>query len=192
MRHLILFTCCLLFAFSTCAQDPQTGIPPFSSVQSLGLDAINRQNLNVNFSIPISSSPGRGINFSFPIVNDSLLWKKSSGNAWTPVVDQGGSPTWGWKTTLPVGLIRYGQATENCDTPPPIQSSPHYMNFSYVDPAGTIHGFLVDFYQFATICDFPTGPRTGYATDGSGYYLDATVPGASKVTTPAGAIITGM
>ncbi len=191
MRHLILFTCCLLFAFSTCAQDPQTGIPPFSSVQSLGLDAINRQNLNVNFSIPISSSPGRGINFSFPIVNDSLLWKKSSGNAWTPVVDQGGSPTWGWKTTLPVGLIRYGQATENCDTPPPIQSSPHYMNFSYVDPAGTIHGFLVDFYQFATICDFPTGPRTGYATDGSGYYLDATVPGASKVTTPAGAIITG-
>jgi len=65
------------------------------------------------------------------------------------------------------------------------------MNFSYVDPAGTIHGFSVDFYLFATICGFPTGPRTGYATDGSGYYLDATAPATPKVTTPAGAIITG-
>src|SRR5260370_8972268 len=93
-------------------------------------------------------------------------------------------------TTRLVVLIRYVQATESCDTPPPIQSSPHYMNFSYVDPAGTIHGFLVDFYQFATICDFPTGPRTGYATDRSGYYLTVTVPAHSKVTTPASPIIT--
>src|SRR6266404_7404646 len=107
MRRHILLTCSLLFAYSAYAQDPQTGIPPFSSVQALGLDAINRQNLNVNFSIPISSSPGRGINFSFPIVNDSLLWKKSSSSAWTPVVDGSGSPTWGWKTTLPVGTTRY-------------------------------------------------------------------------------------
>jgi RHS repeat-associated protein len=191
MKYLFSTLGLLLFSFATLAQDPQTGVPPFSSIQSIGMDAINRQNLNVNFSIPISSSPGRGINFSFPTVNDSLLWTKSSNNnAWTPVVDAGGSPTWGWKTTLPVGSVHLFHTTEYCDTYPP-QSSPHYMDFSYVDPAGTTHWFSVDFYLFATICGFPTGPRTGYATDGSGYYLDATAPAAPKVTTPAGAIITG-
>jgi len=181
---------CLLCALSAFAQDPQTGVPPFSSVQSLGLDAINRQNLNVNFSIPVASSPGRGINFSFPIVNDSLLWMKKN-NAWTPVVDGSGNPTWGWKTTLPAGAIRYVRFTETCDSPPPIQSSPHYHNYSYTDPAGTTHNFDVDFYQFATVCGFPTGPRTGYANDDSGYYLDASSLSAPKTTTPAGQVITG-
>src|SRR5437660_347370 len=190
MRRLILLMGCLLCALSAFAQDPQTGVPPFSSVQSLGLDAINRQNLNVNFSIPVASSPGRGINFSFPIVNDSLLWMKKN-NAWTPVVDGSGNPTWGWKTTLPAGAIRYVRFTETCDSPPPIQSSPHYHNYSYTDPAGTTHNFDVDFYQFATVCGFPTGPRTGYANDDSGYYLDASSLSAPKTTTPAGQVITG-
>ncbi|HEY6243694.1 MAG TPA: hypothetical protein VIX17_07105, partial [Pyrinomonadaceae bacterium] len=180
----------VLLSTIAAAQEPATGIPPFSSVQSIGMDAINRQNLNVNFAIPIAASPGRGINFSFPVVNDSLLWMKSSGK-WAPVIDAAGNPTWGWKDALPAGALRYGHATENCDSPPPIQSSPHYMNFSYVDPAGTTHTFLVDFYQFATICNFNTGPRTGYAIDGSGYFLDATTPSAPKVTATNGQVITG-
>src|SRR2546421_10280239 len=66
-----------------------------------------------------------------------------------PVVDGSGNPTWGWKTTLPAGAIRYVRFTETCDSPPPIQSSPHYHNYSYTDPAGTTHNFDVDFYHFA-------------------------------------------
>jgi RHS repeat-associated protein len=181
---------CSAFAIATNAQEPATGIPKFSSVQSVGIDSINKQNLNVNFSIPIASSAARGGNFSFPIVNDSLLWMKSSGR-WTPVVDSAGSPTWGWKTKLPAGMTRFTNITERCDSPPPYQSSPHYFNYSYVDPAGTTHKFSVNYYAFATICGFPTGSRAGYATDGSGYYLNATTGYAPIVTAPDGKVITG-
>jgi len=189
MRSALFSLALLVVASSISAQEQPTGIPPFSSVQSIGIDAINRQNLNVNFSIPIVSSPGRGINFSFPITNDSLLWMRQS-TTWTPVVDGLGNPTWGWKDTVP-GTIRHTDINEECDSPPPIQWSHHYSNYSYTDPAGTIHDFDVDFYLTATICGFNTGPRTGAANDGSGYFLDATSPTSPKVTAPNGKVITG-
>src|SRR5882672_5485224 len=190
MKRLLVLLGFFFYSFATLAQEPQTGVPPFSSIQSIGMDAINRKNLNVNFSIPIVSSPGRGINFNFPIANDSLLWMKQN-NVWTPVVDAAGNRTWGWKDTLPAGAIRFTNFNEACDTPPPIQYSHHYSNYSYVDPAGTTHYFGVDFYLTPTICNFNTGPRTGYAFDDSGYFLDATSPNSPKVTTPSGKVITG-
>ena len=190
MRLLSTVVGCFLFALPTLAQEPQTGIPPFSSTQSLGLDTINQQNLNVNFAIPIASSPGRGVSFNFPIVNDSLLWQKLS-NAWKPVVDAAGNPTWGWKTALPAGTSRYSHNTVVCDTPPPIQSSPHYFGFSYTDPAGTVHKFNVDYYLVATICGFPTGPRTGGAIDGSGYRIDASAPASPIITAKDGTVVKG-
>ena len=86
---------------------------------------------------------------------------------------------------------RYSHNTQVCDTPPPIQSSPHYFGFSYTDPAGTVHKFNVDYYLVATICGFPTGPRTGGAIDGSGYRIDATAPAAPIITARDGTVITG-
>lgn len=190
MKRLVTLLAFCVFASSVLAQAPPTGVPPFSSVQSIGMDTINRQNLNVNFSIPIAASPGRGFNFSFPIVNDSLLWMKSSGT-WAPVVDAAGNPTWGWKDTLPAGSTSFVHVTASCDTPPPIPTSPHYFGYAYTDPAGTTHKFNVDFYLIATVCGFPTGPRTGLATDQSGYVLDATSPTAPIVRAPDGKVITG-
>jgi RHS repeat-associated protein len=190
-RILFLLVSSLVFATSVFAQtpDPQTGIPPFSSIQSVGVDNVNQQNLNVNFSIPIGSSPGRGLAFNFPIANDSLLWKAQS--TWAPVVDGAGTPTFGWKTTLPTGTPRHAHVIAVCDTVP-ISHPDHYFLYSYVDPAGTVHKFDLDFYNHLTPpCDLNTGPVTGYATDGSGYFIDATNPGNPKVTTPAGAVITG-
>jgi len=55
----------------------QTGFPPFGSFDTSQFDAVNRQNLNVNFAIPIVSAPGRGISFSFAIIQDSLFWRKA-------------------------------------------------------------------------------------------------------------------
>jgi len=40
--------------------------------------------------------------------------------------------------------------------------------------------------QDATDCGYATDPRTGYADDGSGYYLDASWPTVPIVTAPAG------
>jgi RHS repeat-associated protein len=192
VRRILFLMVSLVFVGRVFAQDPQTGIPPFSSIQSVGVDNVNQQNLNVNFSIPIASSPGRGIAFSFPIANDSLLWQPLS--TWTPVVDGGGTPSFGWKTTLPTGTKKLSLSSVACDTPPPVQRADHYQNYSYTDPAGTIHKFNLNFYQFtspACADTYNTGPRAGYATDGSGYVIDATSPSTPKITTPAGAVITG-
>ena len=74
------------------AQGTATGFPPFGSFQDSGFDAVNRQNLNVNFAIPLVTSPGRSQDFTFSIVYDSLIWRRS-GNAWTRVTDENGNPT---------------------------------------------------------------------------------------------------
>jgi RND family efflux transporter MFP subunit len=77
-----------------------------------------------------------------------------------------------------------------CDSVPPT-SAPHFFLYTYTDGGGTIHKFSVDFSTVATICGFNTGPRTEYATDGSGYYLDATIPAGPIIKSPSGDVITG-
>ncbi len=42
----------LICATSAFAQDPATGFPPYGSFSHGLFDAVNRQNLNVNFAIP--------------------------------------------------------------------------------------------------------------------------------------------
>ncbi|MGH9861446.1 MAG: hypothetical protein ACRD5F_15625, partial [Candidatus Acidiferrales bacterium] len=65
-------------------------------------------------------------------------------------------------------------------------------DWAYTDAAGTRHPFNLDFWEGTTPCNFgPTGPRTGYAADGSGYYLDVTNPFVPVVRTPSGHKIVG-
>lgn len=189
MRKPIFLCSVCLFAVTAMAQNPATGLPPFGSLQSSQVDTVNLQNLNANSSIPIVSSPGRGRSFNFAITYDTLIWSHPNG-VWVSSTDQSGNPTWGWKDQSPTGYTLFGGATEFCDALP-VQSSPHYMNYRYVDVGGTTHEFDVDFYKFATQCGFPTQPRTGYALDDSGYYLDATTPTAPKVKTKEGTVVTG-
>lgn len=100
-RHIFFFLLAILvFEPSAFAQAPTTGFPPYGSFENGRFDAVNRQNLNVNFALPIVSSPGRGMNFRLAVVYDSLVWQKvTSGTttSWTSVTDANGSPTWGWK-----------------------------------------------------------------------------------------------
>ena len=181
---LVMFLC-------ACTCLAQTGIPLWGSFETSGFDTVNRQNLNVNFTIPLVSTPSRGGSFSYSLVYDSLIWTKgTSGAAWTPVADASGNAIWGWKDSLALGSTKFFHANEFCDSVPPV-SSPHWGGYKYVDGNGTIHPFDLDFYQVATSCLFNTGPRTGYATDHSGYYIDATVPAIPVVYSPAGDTITG-
>ena len=173
------------FASGAFASDPISGFPPYGSFEDGKFDAINRENLNVNLSIPLTVSLGRGVDLRQTITYDTLIWKKG-GYGWTSVTDQDGSPTWGWKMNSPVGTIKYGTDTEYCDIVQPPTHTIHYYGYSYIDPVGTLHPFSVDFYVATTRCNFNTGPRTGYATDGSGYYLDATTLNAPFVRSPSG------
>lgn len=169
---------------------PQTGFPPFGSFQSGGFDSLNRQNLNTNISFPIVSSPGRGLNFSFSLVYDSLL-RKNTGSAWAPLADSSGYPTWGWMRDLPTGRMTNVAETLDCWTTSEEDhsriwggSSTHYYDFAYIDATGTSRPFDFDYYSAATDCEYEPltpNPIAGYALDNSGiYYYNG------LVTIPAG------
>lgn len=65
-----------------------TGLPPFGSFSS-GPDIINLGNLNVHYTVPVFSKPGRGIPFNYALTFDSSVWSPVSGT-WAPVAN------WGW------------------------------------------------------------------------------------------------
>ncbi len=81
MKRLFVFSALCLF--SSVAAFGQTGFPPYGSFEDGRFDAVNRQNLNVNFAIPIVSVPGRGFPLSHTLVYDSLIWNKA-GSVWLP------------------------------------------------------------------------------------------------------------
>ncbi len=192
-RYAFLFAI-LFSASSGSAQDPPTGFPPYGSFEDGRFDGVNRQNLNVNFAIPVVSNAGRGMTFSFALVHDSLIWKRQTTGpttTWTPVTDGNGQPTWGWKKDYVPGRISWTSTTQTikCFDGGPWYwgTRTRYNNYVYLDPTGTAHRFTVN---FSVNCDsgFISGAQTG--DDGNGYYLDATMPEAPTVYGPGGAKMT--
>ncbi|MCI0627888.1 MAG: hypothetical protein L0387_40600 [Acidobacteria bacterium] len=172
----------LLSSRAAFAQDPATGFPPYGSFDSSGFESVNLANLNGNAGIPIVQVPGR-VPFSFSLVYDSLVWKRS-GNAWVRVTDAAGTPTWGWKKEYPTGFISSSFYTEPCGEGP-TEISSHSYNYAYTDPAGTIHQFPTIEIDDYTLCGGTrSGVFTGFASDKSGYYIDATL--AVEVRAPNG------
>jgi hypothetical protein len=176
----------LLISIQTIAQQPGTGVPRFASIQSGGFDGVNRQNLNVLFNIPVVSTAGRGLNLSMSLAYNSLIWQVNGG-AWSPVVDANGTPTWGWGRQYPDGQPTYKFAWHRCiSNDHHITNNGHYNNYKYVDGKGTVHSFAVDFEVNPDYPECENGnPQTGYATDGSGYFLNATDPAFPTVTSRA-------
>lgn len=200
MRRILLFFAIALCPICSLAQT--TGFPPFGSFDGGGFDAVNRQDLNANFAIPIVSIPGRGTGFSFSIVYDTLIWRNNGGPVatWYVVGDPSGVANWGWKTKSPIGAIYYTHSTiirhTNCGT----KSDPYivdlqtdtWSNYSYTDPAGTPHQFTVS-YTDAQNCsggDTITGTTTGNASDGSGFFMNIGYADAPIVITRSGTKIT--
>ncbi len=168
MKRLVFMVSALATPVCGLAQNPASGLPPYGSFEVGKFDTINRQNLNINFAIPIVSSPGRGMNLQFSIVYDSLVWGRAA-TFWYPA----SSGIWGWKTDSVVGTLSYSFSSRLCRDDG--LTDYHRFSYSYSDEEGTEHKFAVDFWEGETACNFgPIGPRTGVATDGSGYQLDAT------------------
>jgi RHS repeat-associated protein len=170
MKRLLVF-CAVLIASPALAQDPATGFPPFGSFAAGGFDAVNRQNLNVNFAIPVVSVPGRGLNISHAITYDSLIWKRS-GNTWVPVTDANGAATWGWNLNRILGTVKWSQATDNCYMGgEPAGYISTYNNYSYTDPAGTKHDFPSVELAWDDCLGAWSGSSQGTATDASGFSI---------------------
>jgi len=113
------------------AQQPAIGLPPLGSFAGSSFDTVNLANLDVHFSIPIFSRPGRGIPFSYSLSYDSLIWVPVpwGGNtaAWQPVDNN-----WGWRgaTEAATGWVEWTDDSNECsDT----------YEFYYHDPSGGIH-----------------------------------------------------
>jgi RHS repeat-associated protein len=165
----------------------QTGVVPFGSYSSTPFDTINNQNLNTYFTIPIVSSAGRGLPLTLSLNYNSQIWQPFS--TWTPVTDAVGNPTWGWQKDFPAGGIVQFES----DTSAPIKCEPggqfypvtFYSGFSFMDVLGNGHGFPIDFRQ--SQCPAQNGgTKTGFASDASGIYMDATNPNVITVKTKNG------
>ena len=179
----------VLASSDSAAQQPVTGVPPLSSIASGPFDSVNLANLNVHFSIPVFSRPGKGISFVYNLTYDSLVWMptNSSGQPlWTPVTN------WGWtpQSTAITGHLEYAVKTVYCGKPIYGYTRTEYGPFTYVDPGGTRHPFLsapsnivwdTDFAE----CGTPQVSLSERTSDGSGLLLQAWVPGYGTTTVTA-------
>jgi hypothetical protein len=136
---------------------------------------VNLQNLNATTVFPLAGSQGRGLSTSFSISYNSSIWSK--GGAWSPVYDSaGGVGSWGWRTNNFTGWIDYGVSHAHC-TGDPVGLNlgmAYYSNFAYIAPDRTRHPFSIAYHIPGDCGGTAGGTYTGHATDGSGYYIDAT------------------
>jgi RHS repeat-associated protein len=169
----------------------QTGLPPFGSLDRTSSDVRNNEDLNVLFTIPIVSSPGRGLNLDFSLVYNSSIWV-NGGTYWAP-----GSNGWGWTTSYGTGNVTFKYSTSQtlCNR---IEGeytyTTTYQNYAYIDPYGTGHPFNLYWQLVDNTCtgsDVASGTFTSYATDGSGYYatISSSNPNPPAIYTPNGVLV---
>lgn len=182
MRLIILFVA--LFGCACANAQVATGVYNFASFDTRGFDSVNVGNLNVHFSIPIYSKPGRGgTGLYYNLVYDSAIWAPYNSGAsitWQP------NTTWGWTidTNAVTGFFSYSSTTRKCfDDPPGWYWSTVSTNFVYYDQMGTAHVFP------GTTSDCSTyGDENIDVYDGSGYYLQAGI-NAFTLNNPSGKTI---
>jgi RHS repeat-associated protein len=208
MRRAIFVFCLALFTLVPRAV-AQTGFPAFGSFEQSGFDAVNRQNLNTVFAIPIMSTAARGQNFQFSLANNSLFWTQTGGtpNTWTPVTDPNGNPIWGWTYGSAVSgsgqpLFQGQGSSHQCryiDPNTGLQafaswSTTTYSHFAYRDWIGSVHPFSGSYVvtsasqaaqTYCGITNSSTGPVAGYSTDNTGFYFTSNY-GTVSVVSPAG------
>jgi len=148
----------------------QTGLPRFASIQGGGFDNVNLYNLNVQFQIPIISITGRGFSFNPQLSYNSTIYQ-NSGTAWTT------SGGFGW-FQLPVGTVSFSSQRLGCYANDLThQWEYRYYNFKYQETNGTVHTFPLDFKLPEDPGQYPEcsdgHPQSGYATDSTGYYVNA-------------------
>jgi RHS repeat-associated protein len=197
--HRTAFTFCLVVFILVPRTLAQTGFPAYGSFEQSGFDAVNRQNLNTVFAIPIFFIPGRGQSFQYSLLNNSLLWTQTtvgSTTTWTPVTNASGNPTWGWYYGPAVSssgqLLTTLISTHTCkylnNGTWAYATYTSYAGFDYEDWLGTIHPFSVSYIvasPAAANCGIYTTTGSGYSTDNTGYYLYAS-QSSTYVLGPAG------
>jgi RHS repeat-associated protein len=158
----------------------QTGLPPFGSIDQVGLEYRNNQDLNVLLAIPITSSPGRGgLNLNFSVVYNSSIWANVYGT-WEP---NSNNAFFGWSTGFNSGSVTYKYTTTQrlCNRNQGDATYIYtwtYQNYVYFDALGTSHPLPLYWQEVENDClqtDTTTGTFSGSASDGSGYLSSITI-----------------
>jgi RHS repeat-associated protein len=175
MNRFFRVLCLLLLSISPVAfaQNLGTGLYAFGSFDSKGFDTINLGNLNTHFEIPIVNKQGRGMNFTYSLVYDGLVWAPSSSSGtgyWEP------DPSWGFHGDLLggayTGYLTYAQGQLSCPASGVSHPPPGFTlsNFVYHDPYGKNHWFNYQLRSCPLTGDVVTG--NGASSDGSGLSYD--------------------
>lgn len=160
-----------------CEAQVATGAPLFGSFGGERFDLINLANLNIHFSVPIFSKPGRGMVLSYVLQYDSSVWNPVTigiTTRWSP------SYNFGWRnqTSAVTGYVTYRYLSGSC---------PLYSNWTYYDAVGTPHAIPGVVYTNSSC-----GPTSGgpfLASDGSGYQMSETSAPSAIVYPPSGGSI---
>ncbi len=182
-----------------CFSQAPAGIQPLGTYQNGGPDQINLAQLGVHIDIPlfVNQARGRGMGASVHLLYDGAPVASK------PIMDVGWSVV---SLTGPAGTVK---AITTFSETTPLTCKPQYNNcgasstsytFDFVFTDGT--GFTHPLYQSASSvkcvkAEFSTQTCTpvnltvsGYATDGSGYFLQVNPPTANQMATPGTMIVT--
>jgi hypothetical protein len=172
-----LFTL-LVFPKTIVGQIAGVGLPPFGSFSGGGTDTVNLENLNVNLSVPVVSHPGRGSSFQYNLAYNSLIWVPSGGTSSSWI-----SPThsYGWEADGPGGLLQLQKGQSDIC---PGQITTEWTGYAFTDANGTTHPFSV--FHFSPNACNTVSADTGYAIDGSGYFIDVSNTSNPLVRNPDG------
>jgi hypothetical protein len=170
-RHILCLA--FFFTFTVSVYGQVTGLPPFGSLDRVGAETRNNQDLNVLIGIPIMSSPGRGgSSLDFSLVYNSDMWS-NGGSIWLP---NPSANLWGWTTSFGTGQITWKYTTSQRICNHNVGDVTYiytwtYNNYQFIDNFGTVHKFNLSWQEVQNDClgtDTTTGTFTSYATDGSG------------------------
>ncbi len=153
------------------------GVPPFSTQLPVENGFVNVANGNLHLEIPLGTFPQRsGASDKIVMMYDSAIWSPASG-AWGPNFEAG----WRLVTSRDPGYAVSGDTySGNCAAAHDYYWDTHYP-WIWVAPDGTQHAFPASVTTkepyYPNLCN-TLGPgitsASGYATDGSGYYISIT------------------
>ncbi|MGH9585787.1 MAG: RHS repeat domain-containing protein [Acidobacteriaceae bacterium] len=160
----------------------QIGSPTFSTQIPIENGFINVNNGDIHIEIPLATQKQRGrLQLDEKLVYDSRIWKiiDNSGYSWQPTNVPNSMGGWVFSSGLGPETVVFH--TENGQIPCQaggVYTYQQYWNWTWSDPQGTVHPFstvsTLQYHGTGAACVNPppgTPSSGGYASDGSGYYL---------------------
>jgi RHS repeat-associated protein len=189
------------------------GVPAFTTRLPVENGFINAANGNLHLEIPLGSFPQRGgRQETLALVYDSNIWWQDAffyPGGWQPNNDDdpfnstcpnnfgsgcsGNAPGAGWRleATMHSGFYDFGIYDTGWCSAEDDYATQHNGPWVYEEPNGTLHSFDITTEEalYPGECGSSALTATGYATDGSGYYISVTDGELPSIYAPDGMLV---